>query len=160
DAEGHRYLDLFPGWGCNLLGHCPPKVVEAVRGQGAQLIHGPKTWYMEPQGAVAPALPARSPGSGEKAGPWLFCHSGAEAKEAAVKRARAYGHARGRYKIITMEGGFHGRTFAALTATAQPKYHAGFEPMVPGFVYVPYNDLDAVARAIDDQTAAVLVEPI
>ena len=66
----------------------------------------------------------------------------------------------GRYKIVTMEGGFHGRTFAALTATAQPKYHVGFEPMVPGFVYVPYNDLAAVAEALDDETAAVLVEPI
>jgi predicted acetylornithine/succinylornithine family transaminase len=160
DAEGHRYLDLFPGWGCNLLGHCPPKVVEAVREQVGQLIHVPNTWYMEPQGAFAQALSERSLGRDETPGQCFFCNSGAEANEAAVKLARAYGHARGRYKIITMEGGFHGRTFAALTATAQPKYHAGFEPMVPGFVYVPYNDLNAVARAIDDQTAAVLVEPI
>jgi predicted acetylornithine/succinylornithine family transaminase len=160
DAEGHRYLDLFPGWGCNLLGHCPPEVVEAVREQVGQLIHVPNTWYMEPQGAFAQALSERSLGGDEKPGQCFFCNSGAEANEAAVKLARAYGHGRGRYKIITMEGGFHGRTFAALTATAQPKYHVGFEPMVPGFVYVPYNDLDAVARAIDDQTAAVLVEPI
>jgi predicted acetylornithine/succinylornithine family transaminase len=160
DAEGHRYLDLFPGWGCNLLGHCPPKVVEAVREQVGQLVHVPNTWYMEPQGAFAQALSKRSLGGDETPGQCFFCNSGAEANEAAVKLARAYGHPKGRYKIITMEGGFHGRTFAALTATAQPKYHAGFEPMVPGFVYVPYDDLDAVARAIDDQTAAVLVEPI
>jgi acetylornithine/succinyldiaminopimelate/putrescine aminotransferase len=110
---------------------------------------------MEPQGAFAQALSERSFG-----GQCFFCNSGAEANEAAIKLARAYGHAAGRYKIVSMVGGFHGRTFAALTATAQPKYHAGFEPMVPGFVYVPYNDLDAVARVLDDETAAVLVEPI
>jgi acetylornithine/N-succinyldiaminopimelate aminotransferase len=155
DAEGNRYLDFFPGWGCNLLGHCPPRVVEAVREQVGQLIHVPNTWYMEAQGAFAQALSERSFG-----GQCFFCNSGAEANEAAIKLARAHGHAAGRYKVVTMEHGFHGRTYAALTATAQPKYHAGFEPMVPGFSYVPYNDLDAVEAALDDQTAAVLVEPI
>jgi acetylornithine/N-succinyldiaminopimelate aminotransferase len=160
DAEGHRYLDFFPGWGCNLLGHCPPRVVEAVREQVGQLIHVPNTWYMEPQGAFAQALSDRSLGRNLKPGQCFFCNSGAEANEAAIKLARAYGHPQGRYKIVTMEGGFHGRTFAALTATAQPKYHAGFEPMVPGFQYVPYNDVDAVARVLDNETAAVLVEPI
>ena len=109
DAEGNRYLDFFPGWGCNLLGHCPPRVVEAVREQVGQLIHVPNTWYMEPQGELAEALSERSFG-----GQCFFCNSGAEANEAAIKLARAYGHDRGRYKIITMEGGFHGRTYAAL----------------------------------------------
>ncbi|MGO9466590.1 MAG: aspartate aminotransferase family protein [Isosphaeraceae bacterium] len=155
DAEGHRYLDFFPGWGCNLLGHCPPRVVEAVREQVGQLIHVPNTWYMEPQGALARALSERSFG-----GQCFFCNSGAEANEAAIKLARAHGHARGRFKIVTMEGGFHGRTYGALSATAQPKYHEGFEPMVPGFVYVPFNDLETVSAALDEQTAAVLVEPI
>jgi predicted acetylornithine/succinylornithine family transaminase len=155
DAEGHRYLDFFPGWGCNILGHCPPRVVDAVREQVGQLIHVPNTWYIEAQGAFAQALAERSFG-----GQSFFCNSGAEANEAAIKLARAYGHASGRYKVITAEGGFHGRTFAALSATAQPKYHAGFEPLVPGFTYVPYNDLKAVAAALDDQTAAVMVEPI
>jgi predicted acetylornithine/succinylornithine family transaminase len=155
DAEGNRYLDFFPGWGCNLLGHCPPHVVEAVRDQVGRLIHVPNTWYMEPQGELAEALSKRSFG-----GQCFFCNSGAEANEAAIKLARAHGHARGRTKIVTMEGGFHGRTYAALTATAQPKYHAGFEPIVPGFEYVPYNDLGAVAEVLDDKTAAVLVEPI
>jgi acetylornithine/N-succinyldiaminopimelate aminotransferase len=155
DAEGNRYLDFFPGWGCNLLGHCPPRVVEAVRDQVGQLIHVPNTWYMEAQGAFAQALSERSFG-----GQCFFCNSGAEANEAAIKLARAYGSPSGRYKIVTAEGGFHGRTYAALTATAQPKYHAGFEPMVPGFNYVPYNDLEAVARAVDGQTAAVMVEPV
>jgi acetylornithine/N-succinyldiaminopimelate aminotransferase len=155
DAEGIRYLDFFPGWGCNLLGHCPPRVVEAVREQVGELIHVPNTWYMEAQGLAAQALSERSFG-----GQCFFCNSGAEANEAAIKLARAYGHEHGRFKIVTMQGGFHGRTFAALTATAQPKYHVGFEPMVPGFVYVPYDDLGAVAAALDDQTAAVLVEPV
>jgi len=155
DAEGKRYLDLFPGWGCNLLGHCPPRVVEAVREQVGQLIHVPNTWYTEAQGAFAQALAERSFG-----GQSFFCNSGTEANEAAIKLARARGSATGRYKIITAEGGFHGRTYAALSATAQPKYHAGFEPLVPGFAYVPYDDLEAVARVIDRETAAVMVEPI
>jgi acetylornithine/N-succinyldiaminopimelate aminotransferase len=155
DAEGRRLLDFFPGWGCNLLGHCPPRVVEAVRDQVGQLIHVPNTWYIEAQGAIAQALSERSFG-----GQCFFCNSGAEANEAAIKMAKAFGHAKGRYKIVTMEGGFHGRTYAALTATAQPKYHVGFEPMVPGFSYVPYNDLKALEAALDDQTAAVMIEPI
>jgi acetylornithine/N-succinyldiaminopimelate aminotransferase len=155
DAEGNRYLDFFPGWGCNLLGHCPPRVVAAVREQAGELIHVPNTWYMEAQGAFAAALSERSFG-----GQCFFCNSGTEANEAAIKLARAYGHAQGRFKIVTMHGGFHGRTFAALSATAQPKYHEGFEPLVPGFVYVPYNDLTALATALDRETAAVLVEPV
>jgi predicted acetylornithine/succinylornithine family transaminase len=155
DLEGERYLDLFPGWGCNLLGHCPPRVVAAVREQVSELIHVPNTWYIEAQGMLAQALSERSFG-----GQCFFCNSGAEANEAAIKLARAHGHERGRFKIITMEGGFHGRTYAALSATAQPKYHTGFEPMLPGFVYVPYDDLGAAAAALDDETAAVLVEPV
>ena len=97
DAEGNRYLDLFPGWGCNLLGHCPPRVVEAVRDQVGQLIHVPNTWYIEAQGAFAQALSERSFG-----GQCFFCNSGAEANEAAIKLARAYGHGRGRTKIVTI----------------------------------------------------------
>ena len=113
DAEGHRYLDFFPGWGCNLLGHCPERVVAAVREQVGRLIHVPNTWYMEPQGSFAQALSERSLGNSLSPGQCFFCNSGAEANEAAIKLARAHGAARGRYKIITMEGGFHGRTFAA-----------------------------------------------
>ncbi len=155
DAEGQRYLDFFPGWGCNLLGHCPPRIVEAVREQVGLLIHVPNTWYIEAQGAFAQALSERSFG-----GQAFFCNSGAEANEAAIKLARVHGSTAGRYKIVTAEGGFHGRTYAALTATAQPKYHAGFEPMVPGFEYVPYDDLKALERIVGDETAAVMVEPI
>jgi len=155
DAEGNRYLDFFPGWGCNLLGHCPPRVVDAVREQVGQLIHVPNTWYMESQGQFAEALSTRSFG-----GQCFFCNSGAEANEAAIKLARLHGASRGRYKIITAFNSFHGRTFAALTATAQPKYHEGCGPMLPGFQYVPYDDLDAVTAAFDQETAAVMVEPI
>ena len=155
DAEGRRYLDFFPGWGCNLVGHCPPRVVEAVREQVGTLIHVPNTWYMEAQGRFARLLSERSFG-----GKAFFCNSGAEANEAAMKMAKAYGHATGRWKVVTMLDGFHGRTYAALTATAQPKYHEGFGPMLPGFAYAPRNDLAAMDRAIDDRTAAVILEPI
>jgi acetylornithine/N-succinyldiaminopimelate aminotransferase len=153
DAEGNRYLDLFPGWGCNLLGHCPPAVVRAVQEQVATLIHVPNTWHMDVQGRWAQMLSERSFG-----GQAFFCNSGAEANEAAIKLARLHG--KGRYKIITFTGGFHGRTLGALTATAQPKYHEGLGPLVAGFQYAPYGDLEAARKLVDEQTCAVLVEPI
>ncbi len=154
DDQENVYLDFFPGWGCNLLGHCPGPIVEAVQEQVATLIHAPNTWFMEAQGQWAKLLSERSFG-----GQAFFCNSGAEANEAAIKLARLHTPA-GRYKIITFEGGFHGRTFAAVTATAQPKYHEGIGPMLPGFVYAPFGDLDAVRGKIDDETAAIMVEPI
>ncbi len=154
DSEGRRYLDLFPGWGCNLLGHCPPRVVAAVREQLATLIHVPNTWHMDLQGRWAQMLSERSFG-----GQAFFCNSGAEAIEAAIKLARLYG-APQRYKIITFEGGFHGRTLGALSATAQPKYHQGLGPLVAGFQYVPFNDLEAVRSRVDQETCAILIEPI
>ena len=154
DAEGNRYIDFFPGWGCNLLGHSPAAVVKAVQEQVAELIHVPNTWYMEAQGLLAKALSERSFG-----GQCFFCNSGAEANETAIKLARLHGQGK-RYKIITMEGGFHGRSMGAVSATAQPKYHAGFHPMLPGFTYVPFGDLEAVGHAIDAETAAILLEPI
>jgi predicted acetylornithine/succinylornithine family transaminase len=153
DAEGNRYLDLFPGWGCNLLGHCPPHVVRAVQEQVATLIHVPNTWHMDVQGRWAQMLSERSFG-----GQAFFCNSGAEANEAAIKLARLHG--KGRYKIVTFSGGFHGRTLGALTATAQPKYHEGLGPLVAGFLYAPYGDCEAAAKLIDDETCAILVEPI
>ena len=114
DSEGNRYLDFFPGWGCNLLGHCPAPVVEAVREQLGTLIHVPNTWYTEAQGRWAEALSKRS-----FDGQAFFCNSGTEANEAAIKLARLHAK-RPRYKIITFEGGFHGRTLGSTTATAQP----------------------------------------
>ncbi|MDX1946422.1 MAG: aspartate aminotransferase family protein [Pirellulaceae bacterium] len=153
DAEGNRYLDFFPGWGCNLLGHCPPAVVRAVQEQVATLIHVPNTWHMDVQGRWAQMLSERSFG-----GQAFFCNSGAEANEAAIKLARLQG--KGRYKIITFSGGFHGRTLGALTATAQPKYHEGLGPLVAGFLYAPFGDLEAAKQLVDDETCAILVEPI
>lgn len=155
DDEGHRYLDFFPGWGCDLLGHCPPRVVEAVRDQVSKLIHVPNTWYMESQGLLGQALAERTGWGGQS----FFCNSGTEANEAAIKVARLNGKP-GRYKIVTTFNSFHGRTFGALSATGQPKYHQGLEPLLAGFSYVPYGDLDAMAKAIDGETCALLVEPI
>ncbi|MFH1264714.1 MAG: aspartate aminotransferase family protein [Planctomycetota bacterium] len=154
DSEGNRYLDLFPGWGCNLLGHCPAPVVEAVRDQVETLIHVPNTWYMEAQGRWAEALSKRSFG-----GQAFFCNSGTEANEAAIKLVRLH-TPKNRYKIITFEGGFHGRTLGSTAATAQPKYHEGLGPLMAGFVYARYGDLEAVSTLIDDETAGILVEPI
>jgi len=155
DSEGNRYLDLFPGWGCNLLGHCPGPVVAAVREQLGTLIHVPNTWYTELQGRWAEALSRRS-----FSGKAFFCNSGTEANEAAIKLVRLHSWPNHRYKIITFEGGFHGRTLGSTTATAQPKYHAGLGPLMAGFVYAPYGDLDAAAKLIDGETAAIMIEPV
>ncbi|MGH7135332.1 MAG: aspartate aminotransferase family protein [Pirellulales bacterium] len=154
DREGNRYLDLFPGWGCNLLGHCPAPVVRAVQEQVATLIHVPNTWYIESQGVWAKALSERSFG-----GQAFFCNSGTEANEAAIKLARLH-TPKQRYKIITFTGGFHGRTLGATAATAQPKYHEGLGPLMAGFVYAPYGDLEAVRKLVDGETAAIMVEPV
>lgn len=153
DSEDRRYIDFFPGWGCNLLGHCPPRVVSAVQEQVAKLIHVPNTWHMDIQGRWAQMLVERSFGKA------FFCNSGAEANEAAIKLVRLH-TAPERYKIITFEGGFHGRTMGALTATAQPKYHEGLGPLMAGFQYAPFGDIDAVRELIDDQTCAIMIEPI
>ncbi len=155
DAEGKRYLDFFPGWGCDLLGHCPPRVVEAVRDQVGKLIHVPNTWYTESQGLLAKALSERSGFRGQ----CFFCNSGTEAVEAAIKLARLAGKP-GRYKIVSMINSFHGRTLGALSATGQPKYHQGLEPLLAGFAYAPFGDLDAAARLVDGETCAILVEPV
>jgi acetylornithine/N-succinyldiaminopimelate aminotransferase len=155
DAEGQRYLDFFPGWGCDLIGHCPPRVARAVGEQVARLIHVPNTWYMEPQGLLAQALVKRSGLDAQ----CFFCNSGTEANEAAIKLARLNGKP-GRYKIITTLNSFHGRTMGALSATGQPKYHQGVGPMLAGFAHAPFGDLDAAARLIDDETCAIMLEPI
>ena len=154
DAEGNRYLDLFPGWGCNILGHCPAPVVEAVQKQVADLIHIPNTWYIEAQGDFAEAICSRSFGKA------FFCNSGAEANEGALKLARLHGMKENRYRVITFERGFHGRTLATTAATAQPKFHEGVGPLVAGFDYAPYGDLAAVEELVGDETAAIMIEPV
>ena len=154
DLKGRRILDLFPAWGCGAIGHCHPRVVNAVREQVGRLIHIDNTFYTVAQGRLAEMISRRSFG-----GQCFFCNSGAEATEAAIKIARRATPA-ARYKIITMEKSFHGRTYGAMSATAQSKTHAGNEPLLAGFTYVPFDDVEAVANAIDDETAAVFVEPI
>ena len=154
DADGNKILDMFPGWAVSGLGHCHPKIVKAIQKQAEILLHMDNTFYTELQGRLAKLLAERAFG-----GKSFFCNSGAEAIEAALKLARIH-TAKGKYKFITAFGSFHGRTFAAMTATAQPKKHAGFEPMLPGFVYVPFNDVDALQKAFTDDVAAVMIEPI
>jgi len=154
DADGNRILDMFPGWAVSGIGHCHPKVVDAIRRQAGELLHIDNTFYSEPQGKLARLLSERAFG-----GKCFFCNSGAEANEAALKLARLH-TAKEKYKFITAEGSFHGRTFATMTATAQPKYHEGFLPLLPGFVYVPFNDIAAMESAFSDEVAAVLIEPI
>ncbi len=154
DADGRKYLDMFPGWAVSGIGHCHPKVVKALQDQAGQLIHMDNTFYNVPQGQLAQLLSERAFG-----GQCFFCNSGAEAVEASIKLARLATEKQ-KYKIITATGGFHGRTLGAITATAQPKYHQGFLPLVPGFEYVPFNDIAAIESVFDDEVAGVLIEPI
>ncbi|MBL7140950.1 MAG: aminotransferase class III-fold pyridoxal phosphate-dependent enzyme, partial [Planctomycetes bacterium] len=154
DADGKRYLDLFSGWAVTGVGHCHPRLVQAIAEQAGRLLYMPNTWYTEPQGRLAQWIAETGFG-----GKTFFCNSGAEANEAAIKLARL-ATPPGKYKIITFENGFHGRTFAAITATAQPKYHQGFQPLVPGFMYAPLNDIEAVERLADEETCAVLLEVV
>ena len=158
DAEGKRYLDLFPGWGCDILGHCPPLVVKAIQRQVQHLIHIPNTWYTEAQGDFAEAIVRHSFGK------VFFANSGTEANEGALKLARLhFANETGgtsKFRVISFANGFHGRTFGSVTATAQPKYHEGLGPLLPGFRYAPFNDLEAVKALVDDETCAVLLEPV
>jgi len=154
DADGKRYVDLFPGWGVNGIGHCHPRVSAALAKQAKKLLHVANNFYMEPQGALAKTISERSFG-----GQCFFCNSGAEANEGAMKLARLASSDR-KYKIVTFFDSFHGRTLAAISATAQPKYHKGIEPIVPGFLYATFNVLDSVEALVDDETCAVMVEPV
>ncbi|MBB15672.1 aspartate aminotransferase family protein [Candidatus Poribacteria bacterium] len=158
DAEGKKHLDFLGGIAVNGLGHCHPKVVEAIQKQAEKLMHVSNLYYIEPQAKLAKLMIDNG-----ELDQCFFCNSGAEANEAAIKIARKYAADNGKsnaYEIITMDNSFHGRTMATITATGQTKYHKGFEPMLPGFNYVPFDDLDAVTQAITTQTCAILVEPI
>ena len=155
DADGQRYLDFFPGWAVNGIGHCHPKVVVALQKQAAKLIHVANNYYTEGQGILAKIISQNSFG-----GKCFFCNSGAEANEAALKLVRLHKKSEGKYKIIAMENSFHGRTFATVTATGQPKYKRGFEPLPAGFLHVPFNDINALKSAADNETCAVIIEPI
>jgi acetylornithine/N-succinyldiaminopimelate aminotransferase len=157
DDSGRRYLDFVQGWAVNALGHGHPAIVEALRRQASLIINPSPAFYNRPMIELANRLVAHS--AFDRV---FFANSGAEANEGAVKLARKWGtlHREGAYKIITFENGFHGRTLAMMAASGKPGWDTLFEPKVPGFPKVPYNDLDAVAAAIDDRTAAVMLEPI
>ncbi|HUF93279.1 MAG TPA: aspartate aminotransferase family protein [Candidatus Limnocylindria bacterium] len=158
DSEGREYLDFTAGIAVTSLGHCHPVVTGAIREAAATLLHVSNIFHAAPQIHLAKLLVENS-----FADRVFFCNSGAEANEAALKLARKYGKERGasdRYEVISTRNSFHGRTLATVTATGQEKYQHGFEPLVPGFKHVPYNDLRAMERALDSRTAAILVEPI
>jgi acetylornithine/N-succinyldiaminopimelate aminotransferase len=151
DIHNKVYLDFFPGWGACNLGHCHPKVMQAVRDQISKLIFIPNNYYHIPQAKLAKEMvywtyPSKV----------FFCNSGAEANEGAIKFARKFGQ--GRYEIITFDNSFHGRTLATVTATGQKKYQEGFSPLPEGFKTVRFNDLEAVKNAISDKTIAIMLE--
>ena len=158
DTDGKEYLDFVGGIAVDALGHSHPKIVGAIREQATALLHVSNLYQIPSQIHLAKLLCDHS-----FADRVFFCNSGTEANEAAIKLARKYAketRASDCVDIITMRGAFHGRTLGALSATPTEKYQHGFEPLVPGFKYVPYGDLAAVERAVDNRTAAILVEPI
>ncbi len=159
DSDGRKYLDALAGIAVNTLGHAHPALVEALSAQAASVLHTSNLFRIPAQEAAADRL-AEISGLNEV----FFCNSGCEANEAAIKIARKYGHRRGiaRPAIVVMEDSFHGRTLATLSATGSSKVHAGFEPLVEGFLRVPYNDLGAIEALAESEPdiAAVLVEPI
>ena len=157
DADGKRYIDLFAGFGGAILGHCHPALMAAAVEQAGKLWHVGNTFYTEPQIEVAERLNRHA-----FAGQAFFCHSGAEANEAACKLARLRGSDKSprRWKIISLNKSFHGRTLAMIAATGNPKVREGFGPDVPGFVQVEAGDFDALAKAVDGETAGIIMEPI
>ena len=157
DGEGREYLDFVSGLAVNNLGHCNPRVTVAFQKQAQRLVHTSNLFYTEPQVKLARLLVENS-----FADKVFFCNSGAEANEAAIKLVRKYSHEKGngRFEIITALNSFHGRTMATLTATGQDRFHKGFDPLVPGFSYVPFNDIAALEKAITEKTAAVMIEPV
>ena len=155
DDRGNRYLDFGTGISVCNLGHCHPRVTEAIQRQAATLVHVSNLYFNENQPRLAARIAEHSFG-----GKVFFANSGAEANEGMIKFARRWGNPQGRHEIVTMRDSFHGRTLATLAATGRAKYRAGFQPDMEGFVHVPFNDLDALEDAIGEQTAAVLLEPV
>jgi predicted acetylornithine/succinylornithine family transaminase len=155
DADGKAYLDFATGISVVNLGHCHPKVVAAIQAQAARLVHVSNLYYNENQPKLAEKLSSLSMG-----GRCFFCNSGAEANEGMIKLARLWGSAEGRFEVISMKNSFHGRTLAALAATGQTKYQAGFEPLPAGFGYAEFNNLESVKKAVGPKTVAVLVEAV
>ncbi|HEY4025572.1 MAG TPA: acetylornithine transaminase [Candidatus Dormibacteraeota bacterium] len=157
DSEGREYLDLVAGIAVNALGHAHPAVARAVADQAGRLVHTSNLYYTEPQVALAQKLVELSFPSRV-----FFANSGAEANEAAIKLARKWGRVRrdGAFEIITTDQSFHGRTLTTVTAGGKEAYSAPFGPLPPGFVHVPYGDVEAIRAATNERTVAVLLEPI
>jgi acetylornithine/N-succinyldiaminopimelate aminotransferase len=158
DSNGTRYLDMIAGIAVCALGHAHPAITEAVAKQAGLLVQASNLFYHEPCGTLANELSARS--GFERV---FFCNSGAEANEAAIKLARKLAFRKGetsRTTILACTGSFHGRTMGALAATENPHYHEGFEPLPGGFAFTPFNDVAALEAAIDENTAAFIVEPV
>jgi acetylornithine/N-succinyldiaminopimelate aminotransferase len=157
-ADGKEYLDFVGGVAVNCLGHCHPKVVIAIQKQAQRLLHVSNYYHIEPQINLGRLLVENS-----FADRVFFCNSGAEANEAAIKLARRYYQehlGKNKFEVVTAVNSFHGRTFAALSATGQEKFKEGFAPLVPGFRHVEFNDVDALEKAITKETCAILLEPI
>ncbi len=156
DADGTRYLDFTTGIGVCSLGHCHPRVTEAICAQAGKLVHISNLFINENQPALAMKIAKHSFG-----GRVFFANSGAEANEGQIKFARKWGSAHGgRYEIIAMNNSFHGRTLATLAATGRSKYRVGFAPDMQGFVFAEFNNLESVKALVNEKTAAVLVEPV
>jgi acetylornithine/N-succinyldiaminopimelate aminotransferase len=155
DVAGKRYLDMGGGIAVCSLGHAHPAITDALVEQSRKLVHVSNLYYHEPQGRLAQAL-VRLIGPGK----CFFSNSGAEANEGLYKVARKFGHEEGRFEILTAVNSFHGRTLAGIAATGQDKVKKGFEPLMPGFRHVPYNDLEAMRQAISPATAAILIEGV
>jgi acetylornithine/N-succinyldiaminopimelate aminotransferase len=157
DLCGKRYIDFLAGIAVNVLGHAHPKLVAAIAEQAGKLIHCSNLYYTEVQATLVKKL-AKAAGMDKV----FLANSGAEANEGAIKLARKYAKKlqEGKTEIITAQHCFHGRTLATLTATAQPKYQQGYEPLPGGFSYITYNDIEALKKTISDKTCAVMLEPI
>ena len=155
DVGGRRYLDLGGGIAVNCLGNAHPAITAALVEQSKKLIHVSNLYFTEPQGRLAAELVKRLGG-----GKVFFCNSGAEANEGLFKLARKFGHDEGRFEILTATNSFHGRTLAGIAATGQDKVKKGFEPAVPGFRHIPFNNLAAARQAISPATVAILIEGI
>ncbi len=158
DIDGKKYLDFLAGVAVNNLGHCHPKVVAALQDQAGKLLHCSNYFHIPQQIELAEILCTHS--FGDRV---FFCNSGAEANEAALKLVRKYSadkYGDNRSEIITAQGSFHGRTIATISATGQEKIRSGFSPLVPGFKYVPFGDIQAIKAAITPQTCAIMLEPI
>lgn len=158
DLDGHRYLDFVAGLGVNALGHAHPRIVKAIREQSARVVHLSNLYYNEYQGRLAERLCGLS--GMQRV---FFSNSGTEAIEGSIKLARLAGHRVGgesKCELVALEGSYHGRTFGAMSLTGQDKYRKGFEPLLEDVKFVPRNDLEALRAAVNDNTAAIVLEPI